>query len=58
MSEPFAQLAPLLNQVCFVLCWDCQQVGFLPEGINQNPLYYQFLMDINWAEKPIDLEEW
>lgn len=31
-----------------------QGTGFCPEGIDQNPAYYQFLLDLNWMQAPED----
>lgn len=28
--------------------------GFTPEGIDQNPVYYEFMADVNWREAPVD----
>jgi alpha-N-acetylglucosaminidase len=28
--------------------------GFTPEGIDQNPVYYEFMSDVNWREAPVD----
>eukprot|EP00040_Diaphanoeca_grandis_P035238 m.221025 g.221025 ORF g.221025 m.221025 type:complete len:864 (+) comp33335_c0_seq1:105-2696(+) len=33
-------------------------VGIFPEGINQNPVYYQFLYDVNWNPTPVSLTSW
>lgn len=38
-------------------------IGMFPEGIDQNPAYYQFLFDTNWDRgtgkvAPVDLKEW
>lgn len=35
-------------------------LGLFPEGIDQNPPYYQFLLDVNWAaeEHPLDMHAW
>ena len=33
-------------------------VGMFPEGINTNPIYYQFLLDTNWAATPVSMEAW
>jgi len=33
-------------------------VGMFPEGINTNPVYYQFLLDTNWAAEPVSMASW
>jgi len=33
-------------------------VGFVPEGIDQNPVVYELLSDIMWSEDRIDVSSW
>jgi alpha-N-acetylglucosaminidase len=27
--------------------------GYTPEGIDQNPVYYEFMAEVNWREEPV-----
>ena len=33
-------------------------IGMAPEGLNYNPIIFEFLMEMNWNLENIDLEEW
>ena len=35
-----------------------QGVGIDPEGINQNPAYYTFVLDSAWRQGPVNLSDW
>ncbi|PZP50788.1 MAG: alpha-N-acetylglucosaminidase [Pseudopedobacter saltans] len=37
---------------------DMQGIGIMPEGINNNPVVYEFVLDLNWQEKKVDAKEW
>lgn len=41
--------------------WGCcavVQVGIDPEGIDQNPAYYSFLLETAWRSKPVNTTAW
>jgi alpha-N-acetylglucosaminidase len=33
-------------------------IGIMPEGINNNPLTYELLLETGWHQQPIQVEEW
>ena len=33
-------------------------IGIIPEGINNNPIAYDFMLDLAWHEQKPDLEKW
>lgn len=52
---------PVLNAdpfEAFAIASSIAGIGFLPEGINQNPVYYTFLLDTAWTQAPVDLSTW
>lgn len=34
-------------------CWQVWGTGFTPEGIDQNPVYYEFMLGQNWRTEPV-----
>lgn len=52
---------PTLNSLpfdSFKLTTSVSGTGAAPEGIDQNPIYYQFLTDLNWMSAPVSLTQW
>ena len=43
----------LLQKVIFLIP-TCQKLKVLLKGIDQNPLYYNMLADINWRDRPYE----
>lgn len=43
-----------INQIPFNAGSNVWGTGFTPEGIDQNPVYYEFMLDANWRTKPVD----
>ncbi|HEY3781203.1 MAG TPA: alpha-N-acetylglucosaminidase [Fimbriimonadaceae bacterium] len=37
---------------------DMHGMGISPEGIDQNPVVYELLTDLMWAQEPLALEQW
>jgi alpha-N-acetylglucosaminidase len=33
-------------------------VGIMPEGINNNPVSYDLVLELGWHNKPVDMEQW
>ncbi|QES88114.1 alpha-N-acetylglucosaminidase [Rhizosphaericola mali] len=33
-------------------------VGIMPEGINNNPVVYEFVLDLNWNKNKVEVNDW
>ena len=33
-------------------------VGIMPEGINNNPVSYDLVLELGWHNKPVDMQQW
>lgn len=35
-----------------------QGIGIMPEGINNNPVSFEFTLELGWHHKPVEVEKW